>query len=90
MNPLDTIAELGGGPIAVALVVLGSAVVVLYRRNNVLQDKLLEMAETRAQESRELLTDTNKITGANTEVMRRAVLLLEDKRGEPRLLEDRR
>ena len=48
------------------------------------------MAEASIRESRDLLTDTNKTTSANTEIMGRAVRLLEDRRDERRLLEDRR
>ena len=48
------------------------------------------MAEASVRESRDLLTDTNKTTSANTEIMGRAVRLLEDRRDERWLLEDRR
>lgn len=48
------------------------------------------MAEASVRESRDLLTDTNKTTSANTKIMGRAVRLLEDRRDERRLLEDRR
>ena len=51
---------------------------------------MLAMAEASVRESRDLLTDTNKTTSANTEIMRRAVQLLEDRRDERRLLEGRR
>ena len=61
-----------------------------YKRNSELQDKMLAMAEASVRESRDLLTDTNKTTSANTEIMGRAVRLLEDRRDERRLLEDRR
>lgn len=84
------IREVGGGLAGVVIVVSGWANWIQYRRNSDLQDKLLNMAEGMVKESRELLTDTNTTISANTEVTRQAVRLLEDRRSDGRLLEDRR
>lgn len=72
--------EIGGGLAGVVIVVQGWFNWIQYQRNSALQDKMLTMAENSVKESREILTETNKTTSANTEIMRRAVLLLEDKR----------
>lgn len=74
------IKELGGGLAGVVIVVQGWFNWIQYQRNNELQNKMLAMAENSVKESREILTETNKTTSANTEIMRRAVMLLEDKR----------
>ena len=74
------IKEIGGGLAGVVIVVQGWFNWIQYQRNSALQDKMLTMAENSVKESREILTETNKTTSANTEIMRRAVLLLEDKR----------
>lgn len=80
MGVAEFIKEVGGGLAGVVIVVQGWVNWIQYQRNSALQDKLLAMAENSVKESREILTDTNKTTSANTEVMRRAVQLLEDKR----------
>ena len=90
MDAAAFIKEVGGGLAGVVIVVQGWFNWIQYQRNSALQDKMLAMAETSVKESRDLLTDTNKTTNANTEIMRRAVQLLEDRRDERRLLEDRR
>ena len=90
MDLAEFIKEVGGGLAGVVIVVRGWFNWIQYKRNSELQDKMLAMAETSVRESRDLLTDTNKTTSANTEIMRRAVQLLEDRRDERRLLEDRR
>ncbi|QIR84996.1 hypothetical protein [Paracoccus sp. AK26] len=90
MDVASFIKEVGGGLSGVVIVVSGLFNWIQYKRNSELQDKMLAMAETSVRESRDLLTDTNKTTSANTEIMRRAVQLLEDRRDERRLLEDRR
>jgi len=90
MDLADFIKELGGGLAGVVIVVQGWFNWIQYKRNSEMQDKMLAMAETYVRESRDLLTDTNKTTSANTEIMGRAVRLLEDRRDERRLLEDRR
>lgn len=91
MDLAEFIKALGGGLSGVVMAVSGWFNWIQYKRNSELQDKMLAMAETSVKESRDLLTDTNKTTSANTEIMRRAVQLLEDRRDErTRLLEDRR
>jgi hypothetical protein len=80
----DFVREIGGGLAGVVIAVSGWANWIQYRRNSELQDKLLSMAESMVKESRELLTQTNTTTSANAEIMRRAVLLLEDRRGASR------
>ena len=88
MNVAAFIKEVGGGLAGVVIIVQGWFNWIQYQRNSALHDKMLAMAETLVKESRDLLTDTNKTTNANTEIMRRAVQLLEDRRDERRLLED--
>lgn len=91
MSLADFIKEFGGGLAGVVIVVQGWFNWIQYKRNSELQDKMLAMAETSVRESRDLLTETNKATNANSEIMRRAAQLLEDRRDERvRLLEDRR
>lgn len=80
MSIAEFIKEIGGGLAGVVIVVQGWFNWIQYQRNSALQDKMLTMAENSVKESREILTETNKTTSANTEIMRRAVLLLEDKR----------
>ena len=80
MDVAAFIKEVGGGLAGVVIVVQGWFNWIQYQRNNELQNKMLAMAENSVKESREILTETNKTTSANTEIMRRAVLLLEDKR----------
>lgn len=90
MDLAEFVKEVGGGLAGVVIVVQGWFNWIQYKRNSELQDKMLAMAEASVRESRDLLTDTNKTTSANTEIMGRAVRLLEDRRDERRLLEDRR
>lgn len=84
MDPTDTIERLASGEaemiLATVIVALCGAVVVLYRQNNKLQDKMLSMVETMGRENRELLSETNTTTHASTEIMRRAVMQLEARR----------
>ena len=80
MDVAAFIKEVGGGLAGVVIVVQGWFNWIQYQRNNELQNKMLAMAENSVKESREILTETNKTTSANTEIMRRAVMLLEDKR----------
>ena len=90
MDLAEFIKEVGGGLAGAVIVVQGWFNWIQYKRNSELQDKMLAMAEASVRESRDLLTDTNKTTSANTEITGRAVRLLEDRRDERRLLEDRR
>lgn len=80
MSLAEFISEVGGGLAGVVIVVQGWANWIQYKRNGELQDRMLEMAESMVKESRDLITDTNKTTAANTEIMGRAVRLLEDRR----------
>lgn len=80
MDIAEFINAMGGGLSSVVLVVSGWANWIQYQRNSALQDKILAMAEAYVRESRDLLTDTNKTTSANAEVLRRAVQVLEDRR----------
>lgn len=77
---MNLVTTLGGGLNGMVIVVLGWSNWLQYRRNSALQDKLLDMAEGMVRESRELLTETNKATSANAEVLRRAVDMLEHRR----------
>lgn len=90
MDLADFIKEVGGGLAGVVIVVQGWFNWIQYKRNSELQDKMLAIAEASVRESRDLLTNTNKTTSANTEIMGRAVRLLKHRRDERRLLEDRR
>jgi hypothetical protein len=77
---MTLIQEVGGGLAGVVIVVQGWANWIQYKRNGELQNRMLETAQSTVKESRELITDTNKTTAANTEITGRAVRLLEDRR----------
>lgn len=77
MDPTQIIQEIGGGLAAVAIVAQAFAIVVLYRRNNQLQDKLLEMTQAMGRENSDLVTQNNTALGANAEIMRQAVRVME-------------
>lgn len=74
------IKEIGGGLAAVVIIGLGCAVVVLYRRNNQLQDKMLEMAMTMGRENRDLLSVTNATVSASTQTITEAIRRMEASR----------
>ena len=74
------LAEIGGGLSAVVNLALGCAVIALYRRNNALQDKMLDMALTMGRENRDLLTVTNATVSASTQTITEAVRRMEDRR----------
>lgn len=80
MTIADFIAEVGGGLAGVVIIVQGLFNWIQYKRNGELQDRMLSMAQSMITESRDLVTDTNKTTAANTEIMGRAVRMLEDRR----------
>ena len=63
--------------LAVIVVVEFIVLAVLYRRNNQLQDKLLDMATTMGKENSDLVTQNNTALGANAEIMRQAVRMME-------------
>ena len=70
----DSIAALVASNLSAAVIIaLGWANVVQYKRNNQLQDKILGMAEGAGKDTKEILIDTNRITSANTEVIRRVL-----------------
>lgn len=88
MDPTDTIGRLASGDalmiLAVMVVALAMVVVVLYRQNNRMADKNLEMAEKHSALGRELIEDYGKITSANSEILRQTVKTLEEVRHEIR------
>ena len=88
MDPTDTIDRLASGDalmiLAVMVVALAIVVVVLYRNNNRMADKNLEMAEKNSELGREMVEDYGKITSANSEILRQAVKTLEEVRHEIR------
>lgn len=73
MDPTAVIQEIGGGLAAVVIVAQAIANVVQYRRNNQLQDKLLDLTHAMGKENRDLLAQTNLAISANAETMREAV-----------------
>lgn len=74
------IKEIGGGLAAVVILALGYAVVTLYRRNNQLQDKMLDMAVTMGRENRDLMTVTNATVSASTTAITEMIRRMEDRR----------
>lgn len=80
MDLASFLKEIGGGLAGVVIVVQGWFNWIQYQRNNQLQDKILAISEARVNDGFEILKETNKTTNASTEIMRRAVQLLEDKR----------
>lgn len=88
MDPTDTIDRLASGDalmiLAVMVVALAIVVVVLYRNNNRMADKNLEMAEKNSELGREMVEDYGKITSANSEVLRQVAKTLEEVRHEIR------
>lgn len=74
------IKEIGGGLAAVVIFGLALAVVTLYRRNNQLQDKMLEMAMTMGKENRDLLAVTNTTVSASTQTITEAIRRMEASR----------
>ncbi len=74
------IEQIGGGLAAVVIVGLGVAVVTLYRRNNQLQDKMLDMALTMGRENRDLMTVTNATVSASTQAITEMIRRMEDRR----------
>lgn len=63
---LEIAREVGGGLAGVVIVALGLVVVILWRRNNELQDRMLEMALTMGRENKELLLTTTSAVATNT------------------------
>lgn len=80
MTIAEWINAMGGGMSAAVIVALGIAVIVLYRRNNDLQDRMLSISREMGAENRDLLAETNAATHASAEIMRRAVMQLEARR----------
>lgn len=74
------VSEIGGGLAAVVIVGLSLAVVTLYRRNNQLQDKMLDMALTMSKENRDLLAVTNATVSASTQTITEAIRRMEGSR----------
>lgn len=73
MDPMSVVEQIGGGLQAVVIVGQAIANIVQYRRNNQLQDKLLDLTQTMGKENRDLLSQTNLAISANAETMREAV-----------------
>ena len=74
------IKEIGGGLAAIVILGLAYAVVTLYRRNNQLQDKMLDMAMTMGRENRDLMTVTNATVSASTTAITEMIRRMEDRR----------
>ena len=72
------IKEIGGGLAAIVILALTYAVVTLYRRNNQLQDKMLDMAMTMGRENRDLMTVTNATVSASTTAITEMIRRMED------------
>ena len=74
------IKEIGGGLAAIVILALTYAVVTLYRRNNQLLDKMLDMAMTMGRENRDLMTVTNATVSASTTAITEMIRRMEDRR----------
>ena len=74
------IKEIGGGLAAIVILGLAYAVVTLYRRNNQLQDKMLDMALAMGRENRDLMTVTNATVSASTQAITEMIRRMEDRR----------
>ena len=74
------IERLGGGLAAIVIIGLAYAVATLYRRNNQLQDKMLEMAMTLGKENRDLLAVTNATVSASTQAITEMIRRMEASR----------
>ena len=74
------IKEIGGGLAAIVIIGLSNAVTTLYRRNNQLQDKMLDMALTMGRENRDLLAATNATVSASTQTITEAIRRMEASR----------
>lgn len=70
---MTVVEQICGGLQAVVIVGQAIADIVQYRRNNQLQDKLLDLTQTMGRENRDLLSQTNLSISANAETMREAV-----------------
>lgn len=74
MDPTDAISALSSGDavsiLAVISVAAAIANVIQYRRNNALQDKLLDMTITMSKENQSLAKETNEVLSRLTEVVR--------------------
>lgn len=83
MDPVmipSIIKEIGGGLAAIVILGLSYAVVTLYRRNNQLQDKMLDMAMTMGRENRDLMNVTNATVSASTTAITEMIRRMEDRR----------
>ena len=74
------IKEIGGGLAAIVIIGLAYAVTTLYRRNNQLQDKMLDMALAMGRENRDLMTVTNATVSASTQAITEMIRRMEDRR----------
>lgn len=73
MDWSSLIKELGGGAIAVMLVISWAVIFALWKRLNEVQDKLHEVTITMGKENRDLLTATNTTISAATGAIAAAV-----------------
>lgn len=74
MDPAAIIKEIGGGLAAVVIVVQSLAILILYRNNEKLIDKLLACSESGAEKTRELHEKTLTAVNANTDATKAASL----------------
>lgn len=88
MDPIAIIREIGGGLTAVVIVTQALVIVVQYRKNEKLIDKLLACSESGADKTREMhektLTTVNALTiatQASNSTAQAAVNLFERERG---------
>lgn len=89
MDPVSIIKELGGGLSAVAIVAMALVIVVQYRKNERLIDKLLACSESGAEKTKEMHEKTlatvsalTVATQASNSTAQAAVNLLERERGQ--------
>jgi len=81
MEPNSTIEKLSSGDsntiLAVIVVALAVVIVMLYRRNNELQDKMLEMTRESDNVQRQMLNQYHAAINANTNIVTEAIRRLE-------------
>lgn len=81
MEPNSTIEKLSSGDsntiLAVIVVALAVVIVMLYRRNNELQDKMLEMTRESDNVQRQMLSQYHTAINANTNIVTEAIRRLE-------------
>lgn len=73
MEPAQIIREIGGGLAAVVIVAEAIAIVILYKRNVALVNKLLDLTIKMGGEIRELADQSTRALGTYGETLREAV-----------------